>query len=275
MKAANSSGLLPTIGKARFGERGQFRRGRGSLERRHRQHPDPARLRVLADGQQSVDAQRDLAAYHVGDRLARALVRDVDELDACGRHQHFARQVLGAAGSGRGETERARLRLGEGDELLNVPGGHARIRHDDQGRDGDQGDRSEIAFGVVADFAEQVLVHSDFRWCRHQEHGAIGGGSGHRLGAYHAARAGAIVHDHRLAPSVGEPLADCARDDVGAAAGRVGHDDPDRFAGIRLGKNGGWTQEESDQAEQDGSAFHGSTRESSKLILTDSQREDA
>ena len=61
---------------------------------------------------------------------------------------------------------------------------------------------------------------------------------GRRLGddgrSDRAACAGAVLHHDRLAPRLVQLLSDHAREDVGAAAGRKGHDDAYRAAGIGL-----------------------------------------
>src|SRR5206468_10992668 len=69
-----------------------FRSGR-SLECRHRQYPHLACLCVLHDGQQPVNANGNLAAQHVGNRLAGALVGNMDELDARGRSEEHTTEL--------------------------------------------------------------------------------------------------------------------------------------------------------------------------------------
>src|SRR5437762_1763954 len=59
----------------------------------------------------------------------------------------------------------------------------------------------------------------------------VGLGAGRALGADGAARAGAVLHHHRLIPPLCELLADDARDDVGAAARREGDDNSHGLGG--------------------------------------------
>src|SRR6266702_1577612 len=60
----------------------------------------------------------------------------------------------------------------------------------------------------------------------------VGEGFGGHLDAYHLAGARAVVHDELLAERCGELLREGARDDVGAAACRGGHDEAHRLRRI-------------------------------------------
>ena len=161
--------------------------------------------------------------------------------------------MLGAGRPGRGETERPGLRLGERDQLADVLDRQARVRGDDERRHRDQRDRREIALGVVGDFRVDVVVDRDLRRRAHEERVAVGRRFCHQVGAYHPARADAVLDHHRLAPMLAHLLADRARDEIGAPAGGERHDDADRFGGIRLCEDCGGPQGERDQA---GAAFH-------------------
>jgi hypothetical protein len=56
----------------------------------------------------------------------------------------------------------------------------------------------------------------------------VGRGCGNETDPDHAARAGAVVHHHLLAPVLAHLRSDPARDQVGGTAGRECHDDPHR-----------------------------------------------
>ncbi|MFN9957449.1 MAG: hypothetical protein ACK55I_30455, partial [bacterium] len=58
----------------------------------------------------------------------------------------------------------------------------------------------------------------------HHEGMPVGGSLGRDLGRDRAARARPVVHQHRLAPALGEFLADHAREVIGRAAHALAHD---------------------------------------------------
>ena len=72
----------------------------------------------------------------------------------------------------------------------------------------------------------------------HQQRVAVGRRLRHHVGADRAARAAAILHQHRLPHRLLHALRDDARGDVGGAARRERHDDADRFRrkSLRLGE---------------------------------------
>jgi hypothetical protein len=67
-----------------------------------------------------------------------------------------------------------------------------------------------------------------------QERVTVGGRLRHGRGAEHAARAPAILDDHRLPQLLAQPRRDDAGDHVDAAAGDERHNDLDRLIGIVL-----------------------------------------
>ena len=66
----------------------------------------------------------------------------------------------------------------------------------------------------------------------HQQGVAVGRRSRGLVGTHAATSTGDVVNDDRLAPGFGQLLANGPGEDVGAAAGREGHDDAYRFSRI-------------------------------------------
>ena len=96
--------------------------------------------------------------------------------------------------------------------------------------------RREIAKRIVGRFEEQRIEDQPGRGGEDQRV-AIRVGLGHDLMRNHAARAGAIVDDHLLAPVIGEALCDGARREIIGAACGAGDDDaygPHRVVGAGL-----------------------------------------
>jgi hypothetical protein len=89
---------------------------------------------------------------------------------------------------------------------------------------------------------------------------AIGRGLGHGVHADVAARAAAVVDEHRLAELFRHLLAHGARHQVGGAAGRVGHDEADRLGRKvrRVREEGRGEQRDGDRAAGEGECvLHG------------------
>ena len=100
--------------------------------------------------------------------------------------------------------------------------GGDQLRHAD-----DQAYRRKIALDVVIHLVEQWI--DGVRGEREEEGVAIGRRLRYRLSAQHAARAAAVIDDHRLAEAVAQPALQDARNHVRAAAGRIGHDEAHWF----------------------------------------------
>jgi hypothetical protein len=88
-------------------------------------------------------------------------------------------------------------------------------------------DRRKILRGVVG---QLLQMHQDrLRGVQaHQQRVAVRRRLRDRIGADHARAAGAILHHHGRAGCLGDLRRDGARQDVGHAARRERHDDPDR-----------------------------------------------
>ncbi|MNT41732.1 hypothetical protein D3C72_1781050 [compost metagenome] len=104
---------------------------------------------------------------------------------------------------------------------------HQQVRRFRHGSDGRQ------VFGrVVRKILEQADAAGGGGHADHHQRVAIGLAAGHVVSADDAVGARLVFHDHGLAQIHGHMLAQAARHHVGDAAGREGHDHPDRVVGI-------------------------------------------
>ena len=144
----------------------------------------------------------------------------------------------------------SRIGFGIGDELLHRIHRQLRIDDEEERRAGDHSQRHKIRRRIVG----QALVHRDVdrhrRRRRHQQRVAVGRRLRDRGRADHGAGARLVLHDDRLAEPLLEFLGDDARQDLGAAAGRVRHDQRDRprriFVRSRRRRRGHCRQERDD-----------------------------
>ena len=97
-------------------------------------------------------------------------------------------------------------------------------------------DRHEVGQRVVADLGVDGRVGGRGRHRGHAQHVAVGRGLDHLERADRAAAAGLVLHQHLLAQFLAQAGRDDARDDVGGAARREGHDQADRLAREGLGQ---------------------------------------
>ena len=87
--------------------------------------------------------------------------------------------------------------------------------------------------------------HASASWALHIDTtmtGRTGAKKPTRESELHAARAGAVLHDHRLAQALGQARRHGARQQVGGAAGWVRHDELDRLVDAGLGHRMAWRQ---------------------------------
>ena len=118
-------------------------------------------------------------------------------------------------------------------ELLDGLCGDRRMHRQHIGRQHSQRNRREIAQRIV----RQLRVHARIdrqRRQAHQQRVAVGRRLGDDVVADDGAGAGAVIDHHLLAELLGEFLRDDAADDVGAAARRRRHDQPDRAVRVIL-----------------------------------------
>ena len=181
------------------------------------------------------------AGDHVGHRLGRSLVGHVGEVDAGHGGEQRGGEMREARHAGRAVVERAGLGLGQRDQLGDVVHREPRIDHQHIGRGADHHDRREILDRIVRQVSAQTHRHRVRARGGDADRVAVGRRLGDRVGADIAAGADPVVDHDLLAQPGPQPLRQDARDDVGAAAGRERHDQPDRpvrpgsVAGLRGG----------------------------------------
>ena len=107
---------------------------------------------------------------------------------------------------------------------------------DDIGGHGDQAHRREV-FQLPGQLVHQDRIGNVVTRIRHQQGVTVFGTAGHGLVGQVAAGPGLVVHHHRLPDHAGQRLGHQTRRCVHQAAGRVGHDQADRFAGEGLGQH--------------------------------------
>ena len=143
-----------------------------------------------------------------------------------------ADQVLRRAVAVGAVVQLAGLRLGQRHQLGHVLGRRAGVDHQHVGHQRDRGDRREVLLEVVGqllvDAGGDGVVHR-----AHQQRVAVGLGLGHVVGAQRGAGAGLALDDHGLAEALRQLLGQRARQHVGGAAGREGHDQADRLGWAR------------------------------------------
>ena len=140
-----------------------------------------------------------MAAHHVDHRRAAALERHVQHVDAGLQLEQLAAEVLEAADAGRGVLQLARLLLGERDQLLDRIHRQAGMDGDHVGPAGENRDRGERLERIVGQLVEPGI--DGMRHRDDQDGVAVLRRAGGKLGADHAAGAGAVV-DHDLLAQV-------------------------------------------------------------------------
>ena len=160
--------------------------------------------------------------------------------DVHARHglEQLAGEVAGRAHAGGGAAEHVPLRARERDQLGGRIRTDRRMQREQALRLDHERDRSEIFRGVVGHAAVQARVQRLRADAAHEDRVAVGRAPSDELGADVAARPGAVFNQHRLAPGLGNPAADDAREHVGDAAGGEGHDVADRLLGMALPRQG-------------------------------------
>ena len=160
----------------------------------------------------------------------------MDDIDA-GRHlEQFAAQVLEAADPGRGVVEKARLGLGQIDQLLDCMHRHIGIDGEHIGAGGQARDRDKVFDRIVGFLVDNGIDRVRDRY--HHKRIAVGRGFRRDVGSDHAAGAGAIVDEHGLPELLPELIGDDAANDVITAARRKWNDQPDRPRRIVVGGGG-------------------------------------
>ena len=221
-------------GHAELGHRRHVRRGWRALRRAHRQHLHATGLHVRRDGGHCGVRHGDVAADERRDRLAGALVRDVDDAQAQRALERLGREVVDAAHPRGAVVELAGLRLGERDQLAEVLDRHPGVGDEEQVRGGDQADRDEILHRVVRQLHVEELVDRNLADVGDEERVAVRCSARHGFAAGNAARAPAVLDRHLLAEALGDFLRDDAGDRVRQSTGRVRHDPAHGLRGPRV-----------------------------------------
>ena len=148
-------------------------------------------------------------------------------MGAGGHFEHLRHEVLRAAIAGRPVAHGFRPGFRHRHQIRN--GSHRRIGvdHDHQGHDADQPDRGEIPGGVVVQLPVEPRVDGQRRAGGHQQRVAVGRRAGHQRSTHAAAGARLVLDDDRAAEQGRHLAGQQAAEDVGRAAGCVGHDDGD------------------------------------------------
>jgi hypothetical protein len=163
----------------------------------------------------------DLVAADGGHHVGRALEGHHLQVQPGGALEQLGRQVLRGADVGRADVELAGVLAPVVDQLAQRLEGAARLADDDQVERGQRRHGREGLERVVGQRLEQGLADGGAAGDQ-QQRVAVGRGRGHRLAGDHAAGAGLVVDDHRLAQGARHVLAHGARRDVGRAAGALG-----------------------------------------------------
>src|SRR5262249_33877179 len=154
-----------------------------------------------------------------------ALVRDVHDIDPGRALEQLRCEMRGIAGN-RAVVELTRPRLRKGDQLLDRPGRHGRMRDDDERRRGDQYDRREIAYRVVWQLAIQARMDGERPGRAHQQRMPVGYRPRGDFRPDVAASARAVLDDDLLAETLRQRLGNEPREQVRWTARNQGHDQP-------------------------------------------------
>ena len=103
---------ISALGRGRY-----VRQQRRALIRRHRQRAQPPAFDVRQKDGSGLEDHLDLAGYEIRDRLARAAIGNVDDVDVGRELQHLSEHVRLRSIAGGSERDLARIALGVGDEL--------------------------------------------------------------------------------------------------------------------------------------------------------------
>ena len=219
-------------GHAGFRHRRYVRCSNGSFAAGHRQRTQAARLNHLRARQKIVQKNRHLPRQQIGHRLPRAFVRHMHHVDTRHALEQLHAQMRAAAVARRRKRQLAGPRFRKRDKLFygfhrqrRMHGNHKRIFRQHRHR--------RVIVGAVRQLGIQRRV-DHMRGQRNQHRVTVRRSLRHRIRTDDAVGTRAVIHDHRLSHHLGHFLRECARDHIGAAAGRIGHDDADGFGGIML-----------------------------------------
>ncbi|MCY1213937.1 hypothetical protein D9M72_257400 [compost metagenome] len=170
--------------------------------------------------------QRGAAVGDVGDEHARL------RLEGLGGQVHHGAVAAGSV------VQFAGMLLGVVDQLAHVLRRQAVRHHQQVGGDRHLADRGEVGLGVVRQAGVDIRPDRMRAGGGDQQRIAIGRSLGGHVRADRAAGAGAVVDHDLLAHAGAHLLRDGACQQVSRAAGREGHDQADRLAGVGVGQCG-------------------------------------
>ncbi len=176
----------------------------------------------------------DRAGHQIDIHRRRALVGNMNIVQAGALIEQFRTDMAAAAGAGRAELQwMAALR--QRNELLERSRLHGRMDDEHHRKGGDQRNRLEVGDDVEIHVLEQERQGQEVE---RRDHHRIAVGRRLRdvARAEEAARTGAIFHDHRLLETGLELVGEQARQRVGRATRRERHDVPDHLGRISVGQ---------------------------------------
>ena len=224
-----------------------IRQRRRTRRRADRQRPQPPGADMADGGRQRLDDGGQHARQHIGQRGAGAAIGHEGEFDARHLLELHADEVRRRAIAAIGHADRAGPGAGGRQEFLQRARGVRGADRDHHRQRAEQTEMGEIRHRIIGDVGEQRRARPMRGEVRHHDHVRITARLGHQVARQHAARAGAVLHHHRLADPRRKPLRHQAREDVGRARRREGHDPahrPLRPGALRArGQRGGGQRE--------------------------------
>ena len=210
-------------------------------ERTRQALPDRAQAPVLHEGHHRGRRRESpvrLAGDHRIHRRSAAFVRHDERFEIGHRHEQHPRKMALRAHSRRGHIDGRAVRPGVADQLLHAL--HRKLGVDDEhvGRHGEATDVLEVLHSVVGDVFLQKR-RDQHRAVRRADQGVPVGLRA--LSGFHAdqaARAVAVLDEHRLAERVAQLRGDDAAHGVDRASRSVGHEHAHRAARVVLRLNG-------------------------------------
>ena len=202
----------------------------------HRERRELAVLNLRQGGPDRHEEEVDPSRDHLGHRLRTALERNMHGLHAGAEPEAFRAQMRCSPDTGRGEIERARLRLGCSDEFADCLEALGRRNDQDERRDAERDDCRKISRRMVAQVRMKRRRYR-VRGRVDEEGVAIGVRLGDDAGTDRLPCAGTVLHDDALPELRRELLEHDAGDDVDHAARCDRYDRPQRFRrpGLCLG----------------------------------------
>ena len=186
-----------------------------------------------------------MAGAQVVHGRARALVGHVHQRNARTPLQQLDGQVGHRAVAGKGYAHRLGALFGGRHQFGQAAVGGIGLHRDHHGLRGDQGHRRQVLERVEGHPGVQGGVDGHVRRLPDADGVAVGRCLGYGVQADVACRARAVFHHHHPARGQGDLFGHQAAQEVGAAAGREGHHQPDGalWPGIRGLGHGGQRQQ--------------------------------